>query len=118
MEEVRHPQTPRWAFGSFFVPFWLPKLIAVDADGIFAGMYKKTFQKTLIIRVHAVARSNHNAIRNEGFHRYLENVQKINLADKSILHQWLQGVLFSLYAWNTGPVDGTDNDRSVVAIGR
>ena len=43
--------------------------------------------------------------------------QKINSADKGILHQWLQGVLFALYAWNVGPVDGTDIAQSVVDIG-
>ena len=29
----------------------------------------------------------------------------------------MQGVFFSFYDWNTGPVDGTDIDRSVVYIG-
>ena len=81
-------------------------------------MFKKTFQETLLIPVHEFARVNHKEIINEGFHRYLNKVQKINLEDKSILHQWLQGVLFSLYAWNAVPVDGTDIAQSVVAIDR
>ena len=71
-------------------------------------MFKKTFQETLLISVHMVARGNHKAIINEGFHRYLKKVQKINSADKGSLHKWLQGILFPLYAWNVGPVDGTD----------
>ena len=58
----------------------------------FSGMFKKTFQETLLIPVHAVARGNHKKIINEWFHRYLNKVQKINSADKSSLHQWLQGV--------------------------
>ena len=39
-------------------------------------------------------------------------------ADKGILQQWFQGVIFAMYTWNAGPVDGTDIYQSVVAIGR
>ena len=31
-------------FGSFFVPFGLTKMIVADADGIFAGIFKNSFQ--------------------------------------------------------------------------
>ena len=71
-------------------------MIVVDADGIFSGMFKKTFQETLLIPVHAVARRNHKEIINEAFYRLLNKVQKVNSADNRSLHQWLQGVLFSL----------------------
>ena len=74
----------------------------------FSGIYNKTFQETLLIPVHIVARGNHEAIRNEGFHMYLNKVQDIKSADKGSLHQWLQGIFFALYTWNTGPIDGTD----------
>ena len=84
----------------------------------FSGMLKKNLQENLLIQVHAVATGNHKAIINEGLHGYLNKVQEINSAEKGSIHQWLQGVLFALYAWNTGPVDGTDIARSVVAIGR
>ena len=83
-------------------------MIVVDEDGLFAGIFMKTFQENLRIPVHAVARGNQKEIRNEGFHKYLNKVQKINSSDKGSLNQWLQGILFELYAWNSGPVDGTD----------
>ena len=54
-------------------------MIVVDADGLFSGMFKKTFQETLLIPVHSFSRGNHKAIINVGFHRYLNKVQKINL---------------------------------------
>ena len=108
MKEITSDQAARWDFGNFFV---------VDADGIFSGIFKKTFQETLIIPAHADARINHKVIINEEFHMYLEEVQKINSSDKGSLNQWLQGVLFALYTWNAGPVDGTDIAQSVVAIG-
>ena len=82
-------------------------MIVVDADGIY-GMPRKTFQETLLILVHSVERVNHKEIIHEGFHWYLNKVQKINSAYKDSLHQWLQGVLFALYTWNAGPVDETD----------
>ena len=34
-------------------------MIVLDADGIFSEMFKNTFQETLLIPVHAVARDNH-----------------------------------------------------------
>ena len=35
LEEITSDQAPRWAFGNFFVPFGIPKIIVVDADGLF-----------------------------------------------------------------------------------
>ena len=80
-------------------------------------MLKKSFQETLIIMVHEVARCNHKAIRDEGLRRFFNKAQKINSKDKVGLHQWLQGVFFALYTYNSVPVDGTDIDQSVVTIG-
>ena len=105
-------------FGNFFVPFGLPKMIVVDADGLFDGIFKKTFQETLLITVHEVARRKHKAIINEGFHRYLKKVNNINSMDKAIPHQWFQQVFFALYAWNAGQVDGTEIYLSIVDIVR
>ena len=68
-------------------------------------MFKKTFKDTLLIPVHTVARVNYKAIRNQLFHHYLNKLQKINSAYKGGLHQWLQGIFFVLYAWNSGLVN-------------
>ena len=48
---------------SFFGPFGLPKLIVVDAKGIFVGMFSQLLQ-SLGIPVKQVAWENHKAIRN------------------------------------------------------
>ena len=64
-------------------------MIVVDADGMFSEMFKKTFQETLLLPVHVVARGNHRAIRNEVFHRYLNKVQEINSSENGSLNQWL-----------------------------
>ena len=44
MKECISDQAARWAFGNLFVPFGVPKIIVVDADGIFSGIFRKTFQ--------------------------------------------------------------------------
>jgi hypothetical protein len=105
------------AFSNFFVPFGLPRLVVVDAAGNLAGMFKDMC-RTLLITVDAVSRENHKAVRNERFHRYLKKVQGINTATTMSMHQWKQGTLFALYAWNAGPIDGTDITRSYAALGR
>ena len=73
---------------------------------------------TLIISVHAFARSNHKSIVNEVFHRYLKEVQKTNSEHKGSLNQRFQGLFFALYAWNAGLVDGNEIYGSVLAIHR
>ena len=105
------------AFSQMFIPNGLPRLIFVDQEGVFKGVFMELFG-LLGIPVEAVAPENHKAIRCERFHRYLNKVQTINTADKQSFHQWHQGVMFALYAWNAGPIDGTDIPRSVAAIGR
>eukprot|EP00957_Ditylum_brightwellii_P188608 14358442-Ditylum_brightwellii.AAC.1 len=102
---------------SFFLPFGLPKLIVVDAEGVFAGLFKQLFQ-LLGIPVLPVARENHKAVRNERFHRYLNKVQKLHAANKASMHQWRIGTSFATYSWNTAPSDGTDLERALITIGR
>ena len=43
IKEITSDQAARWSFGNFFVPFGIPKIIVVDSDGLFPGMFKKTF---------------------------------------------------------------------------
>ena len=38
LKEITPDQAARWDFGNFFLPFGLPKLIDVDADGLLPGM--------------------------------------------------------------------------------
>ena len=78
LKKITSDQSARWDFRSFYIPFGIPKIIVVDTDGLFSGMFKMTFQETLIIPVHAAERGNHKEIINERFHRYLNKVQKIN----------------------------------------
>jgi hypothetical protein len=67
---------------------------------------------------HVVARENHDAILCERFHRYLNKVQRIHMADTNSFSDWALGAYFATYAWNASPIDGTDVVRSFAAKGR
>ena len=67
LKEIISDQVAHWSFGNVFVPSGITKIIVVDTDGGFPGLFKKTFQDNLLIPVHAVARGNHKEIRNEVF---------------------------------------------------
>jgi hypothetical protein len=103
-------------FSTFFAHFGMPRLIVVDADSKFCGMFKVLFEN-LGIPVEAVSKGNHKAVRNERFHRYLNKVETINTADTDSYVQWKQGVVFAVYGWNAGPIDSTNIPRSVGAMG-
>jgi hypothetical protein len=104
-------------FHHFFVPNGLPRLVIFDEAGSFAGKFKQMCEY-LTIPYHAVSPENHKAIMCERFHRYLNKVQKIHRADCESPDQWTMGTLFSLYAWNASPIDGTNIIRSYAARGR
>ena len=36
LKEITSDQAAQWAFGNFFVPFGLPKMIVLDSDGLFS----------------------------------------------------------------------------------
>ena len=117
LKDIRVDNIAMAVTAAFFTSVGLPRLIIVDADGLFAGIFKSLFE-LLRIPVEAVSRENHKAVRNERFHRYLNKVERINTAETENFFRWYQGVLFSVYAWNAGPIDGTDIPRSYAAIGR
>ena len=44
LKQITSDQVALWGFGNFVVPFGLPKMIVVDADELFSGMFKKNYQ--------------------------------------------------------------------------
>jgi len=102
---------------NFFVRRGMPRMVVVDADGLFAGVFRAMCQ-ALLIPCEAVSRENHKANTCERFHRLLNKVQRINTSDTGTQFRWKQAVAFASYAWNAAPIDGTDLPRCVVAVGR
>ena len=45
MKEITSYQATQWAFGNFLVPCGLPKIIVVDADGIFLECSRRLFNR-------------------------------------------------------------------------
>jgi hypothetical protein len=60
----------------------------------------------------------HEGILYEQFHCYLNKILKIERCN-SVDHQgWMKDCLLAAYAWNAGPIDGTNITRSFVANAR
>jgi hypothetical protein len=65
----------------------------------------------------AVSKGNHKAVHNKCFHRYLNKAETINTVDTNLYVQWKQGVVFTVYGWNAGPINGISIPRLVGAMG-
>ena len=94
------------AMESFFLPFSLPKLMVVDDEMIFKDFLLQMC-KSLGVPVVTVAKENHLAVQNEIFHKYLNNVQQLHVADKPSLQEWRLGNKCVVYSWNASTVDNT-----------
>ena len=105
------------AYSHFFIPNGIPKMILLDEDSAFKGTLIQMCA-ILGIRYRAVPPEAHNAVMIEGYHRFLNKVQRIHQANTQSYENWKQGVLFASYAWNASPVDGLDVIRSFAAKAR
>jgi hypothetical protein len=117
VNQIDSDQITRLAFSHFFVPNGLPKLVIVDEGSEFKGVLV-TVCETLGIQYYVAPPESHNAVLCERFHRYLNKVLRIGVADQQTYEQWTVNTLFATYAWNASPVDGTDVIRSFAAKAR
>lgn len=117
MSNIDSDTSARLAFGQFFVPRGMPKLLLLDEGSEFKSVLI-TMCDRLGINHYVVSPENHDGIINERFHRYLNKVQKIQAVDMSSHQEWAMNTLFATYAWNASPIAGTDIQRAFVAVGR
>jgi hypothetical protein len=117
ISDITSDLVTRLAFAHFFVPNGLPKLIIIDEGSEFKGFLVLVCE-TLGIQYYVAPAESHNAVLCERFHRYLNKVAKIGVADQQSYEQWMLNTLFAAYAWNASPVDGTDVIRSFAAKAR
>ena len=66
INQITSDQVARRSFGNFFVTFGIPKMIVVNLDGMFSGVFNETFQYALLVPVHEVERAQKKANTNEG----------------------------------------------------
>ena len=72
----------------------------------------------LKINIHVLSGDNHNPMIVERVNRYLNKCLTIFTNERDDVRSALEGILMSLYAWNSAPVIGTDISRSLLVVGR
>jgi len=72
----------------------------------------------LKINIHVLSGENHNPMIVERICRYLNKTLTIFTNERDDNRVALEGILMSLYAWNSAPVIGTDISRSLIVVGR
>ena len=117
LTDTSSAEVARVLFHHFIAVTGLPSLILLDDGSEFKGTLENVCGAVGINRW-TVLKENHKAILPERFNRYLNKVQRLHVADCETIDDWLIGVTFATYAWNSAPVDGTDITRSFAAMGR
>jgi len=101
----------------FFIPHGLPKTVIIDEDSLFKTELVNIME-TMGVRYIVVPPEQHEGNLCERFHRYLNKVERIGGLDHKDFSLWMMSAAFAAYAWNAGPVDGTDIARSFAAKAR
>ena len=108
-------------FASALMRIWLrfgfSHTIVVDKDSKFLGEFQK-MAALLMITIHVLSGENHDPMIVEKICRYLNSCLTIFCNERGNNRVALEGILMSLYAWNSAPVIGTDISRSLLVTGR
>ena len=99
------------------MPNRMPKLILLDDDSLFKQDLIRLLDD-MGLPFHVVSAEQHEGILCERYHRYMNKVQRIGGLDTGSHSNWMMNSSFACYAWNAGPVDGTDVVRSFAAKAR
>lgn len=97
--------------------FGMCAAICVDDDNKFRGLFEAA-ANALKIRFIALAKGNHQGMRSERFHRFLNKVARLTTNNRDSSSATKPSVNIAAYAWNSAPIDGTDVVRSLPAVGR
>ena len=97
--------------------FGFSHTIVVDKASVFLSVCAETAQ-LLGINIHVLSGENHDPMIVERINRFLNRCLTISCNERGTTKVAQEGVLMSLYAWNSAPVIGTDISRSMVVVGR
>ena len=89
----------------------------MDKDSKFLGVFAQT-AALLKINIHVLSGENHDPQLVERICRYLNLCLTVFCNERGTNRVALEGILMSLYAWNSAPVIGTDISRSLLVTGR
>ena len=108
-------------FAAAIMKIWLrfgfSHTLVVDKDSKFRGTFEAT-AALLNINIHVLSGENHNPMIVERICRYLNKCLTIFTNERDDNRVALEGILMSLYAWNSAPIIGTDISCSLVVVGR
>ena len=108
-------------FAASLMKIWLrfgfSHTIVVDKASAFLGVFAET-AALLKINIHVLSGENHDPMIVERINRYLNSCLTIFCNERGTNRVALEGILMSLYAWNSAPVIGTDISRSMLVVGR
>jgi len=109
------------AFAQALMKIWMrfgfSHTIVVDKDSKFLSVFSAR-AALLKINIHVLSGDNHNPMIVERVNRYLNKCLTIFTNECDDVRSALEGILMSLYAWNSAPVIGTDISRSLLVVGR
>ena len=108
-------------FAAAIMKIWLrfgfSHTLVVDKDSKFRGTFEAT-AALLKRNIHVLSGENHNPMIVERICRYLNKCLTIFTNERDDNRVALEGILMSLYAWNSAPIIGTDISRSLIVVGR
>jgi hypothetical protein len=104
-------------FQQFFIKFGLPRLLIVNTGSEFRATLEAVAE-LLYSKIFLFPPESHHAQRCERFHRFLNKVVLIMTHDRGEIAEWHTAYASAQYASNAMPVDMTDIQRSIAAIGR
>jgi hypothetical protein len=94
------------------------RALVLDKDSKFYSTFRET-AALLKIQTHTLSGGNHDPMLVERLCRYFNKALKVFCnergRDPCVAHE---GLAMSLYAWNCGPIPGTDLSRCLVTCGR
>ena len=64
-----------------------------------------------------LAKCNHKGLSVEYFHRFLNKYVTISVEERSTNDIFVPASIAAAYTWNSVPIDGTGNIRSIPTIG-
>ena len=110
-----------YAFDSALMKIWMRfgfyRTIVVDKDSKFIGVFAQT-SALLNINIHVLSGENHYPMIVEHIYQFLNSCLTVFFSERGKNCVALEGILMSLYAWNSAPVVGTDISCSLLVTGR
>jgi len=96
--------------------FGFSHTIVVDKDSKCRSTFADTVE-LININMHLLSEENHNPMIVERVNRFLNASSRIFCGEGDSNKVSQEGILMTLYAWNSVPVPGTDILRSLIVTG-